>query len=988
MKRVMRIVIAMVLSVALLFAYVPLLGGGVGAPASMTSSSSVVYAAGDNESDEGDVSEAISSFVEAMENLTGKTEDLSKLAKLLEHLDSLTSVVSGGIAILEVMGVIEDPTTAALSQILNEVVAIQDKLNDMDKELKDIISDLKKLEKEVKENQRNNLAFGYQDRWNSLETGSLAALKKSVGEYQAIIDNAKEDWLKETTHEGVRVLYAKGAGGELTHVYSNNSYGEGVPDKAETGEKIEKEECIGLPSASMPKTDDMKYDPDEYIEKVTARTEAAFISAADSGTLAWSQKYKDQWSKSSQEEKKKIAATYAPEIVESVIHDISREGMSEKDSHKWAADLKGTLEEYCSEVVKSQYGLDAMLQAYYNTHGLEGELKDAINKTCDYVIATTGFYGTFVLNCLGQDNKYSKEKDLKPLQNTWAKTMNKLTAMKKGALTGHDNFCYVTNTLLGYEELSVESSMMVKYVIGIWWFFKDPKRYEKFDDTQWKLMTSGGKEADIALLGDVDSQILYHLFTRQSAVKDAPNTYAKYLSAYKVGIPNNFKDKLMTTYHGGTVFALSDGIKMKGKNIIGDFFKTDNDYNIYTGNDKDCIVLHDKVTYNYISSDNGNAGDNEVLTARAIYGQSKKTWIVDEAHMFLKAAGVSYDEKKTNYYDGSKGVEVTANLKTPVHVVKQDALKSVAAANSSSPLSTFRKDHANLKSENNSKTGKSTQTAKADWNKDIDNLDLYEKDDKKLDKGIKSAVENVAANTKIGGKKVKLTDKGEKNIAAKVRKVIFEMQDEAKSNNAIKYTDVFGIDDDEETKLKLAAKVLPSVYLNKKGACKISADNIKTMAEYEPAFMLKYEKNNKEVDGVVEPAYEINPLLVIWDSTLKQFKTFKIDNDVMKAMKLSMNVKIPVSFAKGNQLEVVHYDNYGKNKVLDKAKKNVKGSGKDKYVEMTVDSCSLFEMRGTGIEEKANAAATGDDFNVVLMIILLIVSGSVAMITVRRRQKR
>ena len=365
MKRVMRIVLAMALSIALLFAYVPLLGSGTGAPASMTSSSSVVYAAGDSESDEGDVSEAISSFVEAMENLTGKTEDLSKLAKLLEHLDSLTSVVSGGIAILEVMGIIEDPTTAALSQILNEVVAIQDKLNDMDKELKDIISDLKKLEKEVKENQRNNLAFGYQDRWNSLETGSLAALKKSVGEYQAIIDNAKEDWLKETTHEGVRVLYAKGTDGELTHVFSNNSYEEGVPDKAETGEKIEKEECIGLPSASMPKTDDMKYDPDEYIEKVTARTEAAFISAADSGSLEWSQKYKDQWSKSSQDEKKKIAAKYAPEIVESVIHDISREGMSEKDSHKWAADLKGTLEEYCSEVVKSQYGLDAMLQAYY-----------------------------------------------------------------------------------------------------------------------------------------------------------------------------------------------------------------------------------------------------------------------------------------------------------------------------------------------------------------------------------------------------------------------------------------------------------------------------------------------------------------------------------------------------------------------------------------------------------------------------------------------
>lgn len=986
--------IAILLSVTLVFAYTPVIGS-IGGADTGAGKQSVALADDSVGSDEGDTTEAIKEYIDALQKLTGKTEDVTKLAKVLEHLDGLSSIVSGSISLLEVMGVIEDPTSAMLSQILNEVIAVQDKLNDMDRELKDIISDLKKIEKELKEIQRNELAFGYQDRWDKFETNNLVALKKAVEEYQAIIDNAKEDWLKEQTHEGERVLYAKDKDGGLLQVYSKNSYDEGIPDKAETGEDIVKDECIGLPSKAMPKTSDIKYDPDEYTKKLTERTVTAFINAADNDSLEWSQKHKDEWAKLSDAEKKSMAEKYAPQIVESIIYDISCRGMSEKDSHKWAAGLKATLEEYCNVVVKVQYGLDALIQAYYNTHGLEGEIKDVLNKICDSVIAATGFYGTFVLGCLGQDNKYSKERDLKPLEKTWAGTMNKLSAMKKNAFTGHDNFCYVTNSLLDFEQLSLKSEMTVEYVIGVFWLFKDPKRYTGFDDTPWKLIGSDGKEKNPSVMGDVDAAVLYHLFQQQSNIKEAPDTFAKYLNKYNAGIPKDYKDKIMTNYHGAIPFALSDGIKMKAQKVIGDYFKTGGEYAIYTGKGKDCIDLHEKVVYDYIDAKNGATKENDVLAARAIYGQSKKIWVVDEAHMFYKCAGMKYDDSdRTTYWDGSKGVKAKANLSTPVSVIKMskpgDAAGNVSGP---SPLSTFSMDYTekNADTAGVKDSGKDTETkkgsAKADWTKNnVDNLDLYEKNDKKFESGIRNAVTNIAANTRIGGKSVKLTDKGKKDIERKAGAMVSDMSRELENNNIVKSKDVFGIGKDDKAKKALAEKVLPSCYLTKNGKCDIPAENIETMAEYEPMFMLKYEKKKDEVEGVIEPAFDIHPLLVIWDPALKQFKSFDISDKVMKKMKLTMNVRIPVSFAEDNNVKVIHYSDYGVKKVLDKAEKKIKGSGNNKYVDMNVSSCSLFEIKGSGADKTADAVSTGDVVNLTVLIIMMVMSlGVMAAAAMRRR---
>ena len=965
-KNLKRRMLAMLLAFVMVFAMMPQMAafGLNGAY-----NDSIVYA-----EDKDDVNEAVDIYMAAMARLFNRENnlDFEELAKCMEHLENLETVYSlaeGTVSILEAMGIIEDPTDAMLSQILSSVEAVQDQLQLMDSELKKIIQSLYKMNVKGEEQARFDEGIAYGDRWETLEIGPKDKLHEDLNVYQAHIEDGKKAWCEEEQHESLRVLYAKDDDGTgLMHVYSSKKYDQGVPDKSDAGEAILKDECIGLPGSFIP---EISYDKKNWTTDVNAGMQTAFTNAANAGQLDWTAEKQSQWNALSSDDKEKMAKQYAGDLTESLLHVISCKKMS--NEHTWAASVYSHFETFCNEVKKPQYGMDALIQLYYNSYGLEGEAREAIEETCDSVIVTTGYYGTFLFNLMGQDDEYDGD-DIKRIQATWADTIKKLAEMKKNSISGHDNFSYITGTLIDYKKMSTKSTVTMHFA----GYQKDADKgviNEGVDSDPWKLVDENNKEQkELSIADGVDSLVLFHQFRQQS--KNGQQTFAKYLKKYAVQIPDDFSGKLTTDYQGAKTIPLSgdDVPSLLSSKVMGKYFKTEKYYQLdKTKYDVHKFVLHDMVMHDCLDCEKGTFTAQTPLVYRAAFSDSSGWWVVDEMYAFRGSADFDkknefkWKEPKHWRYGSPKyHYDRIHYLSAPVNVLTSSPLEQ---ATSAGPLKTLKDDI----DEHNKKKSLGTQPAysKANWSKmNIDNLDLYPDNDTRMDNGINKAINIAVEAAEDNGLKVSLTKKQKAKLVKQMKKKTFEMQKELKKSGIIRQMNIFGIDGNNAKELKLAERTLQGTYLSSDGKSLIPSENMNTMAEYEPYAVLHFEKKNGKVKPVIEAAFDVTPLVVIWDPNTQKFYGTPVDNEDIKAMGLSMKVRLPASFIKTKYAKVIHYDSAQNLEIIGKKTLKVRGKGNNKYVEMPATSGSPFELRsskGPGIGGSAPAKMTAKGKNKLVL---------------------
>jgi len=695
---------------------------------------------------------------------------------------------------------------------------------------------------------------------------------------------------------------------------------------------------------------------------VNAGMQTAFIAAANAGQLDWTAEKQSQWSALSSDDKEKMAEQYAGDLAESLLHVISCKVMSAK--HVWAAGVHADFELFCSEVQKPQFGLDALIQLYYNSNGFEGEAREAIEETCDSVIATTGYYGTFLFNLMGQDDEYGHN-DINAIQKTWAATIKALDNLKKNAITGHDNFSYVTGTLIDYEKLSAKSTITMHYA----GYQKDGDKgviNKGVDSSPWKLVDGDNKELkDLSITDDVSAAVLFHQFKLQS--KDGQQTFAKYLNKFAVQISNDFSGHITTTYVGAQNFNRDGDNKpsLLSSKLMGKYFNTEKWYQIngtkYKTKDFD---PHDEVIHNYLDSEKGVRCESKSLISRSVFSESSGWWLVDEMYAFRANADFDYktefkwkEPKHWRYGSPKYHYDRTYYLSAPVNVLTSSSLEE---ATNAVPLKTLKDDIG----EHHKKQSPGTQTAysKADWSKmNVDNLDLYPENDTRMDAGINQAIKIAVEAAEDNGLKVSLTKKQKANIAKQLKKKTFEMQKELKKSGIVRHMNIFGINGNNDKELKLAERTLQGTYLSSDGKSLIPSENMNTMAEYEPYAVLHFEKKNGKVIPVIEAAFDVTPLVVIWDSNTKKFYGTPVDNEDIKAMGLTMKVWLPASFIKTKYAKVIHYDSAHNLEIMGKKTLKVHGKGNNSYVEMPATSGSPFELRsskGPGIGGSAPAKLT------------------------------
>ena len=623
------------------------------------------------------VNEAVTKFADSLSKFVADTSKLSAISSALTRFGGVTSMVSGVLGILQMAGIIKDPTQAALGQILDEVHNIQDKLKEMDAKIDDLHNDLIKVAASVEEKDRNSKATTMMTNWDAFNTSYTEPLDDLMEVYQSKVNGGIKAWWQQSSHEGVYVLYAMQDGAPAL-TYSHAAYTDGLPEQADNEEAVDADSSFGIPTDYIPATASIAFNINTYHSEFAAEMAEKFVQAADEQRLVATDAFYTAWNALTADEKDQKAAAYAEDILNTQVYHVSCQVMTDED--EWVTGVVNAYRKYCDNVLSQNSGVNAMLNAMYLTHGFEGEIKDDIATFCDAMTAKAGVYGQFALACVAQDDLQSTT-NRQAVQTLFADTVNSLYDKKDTAITGHDNYCYITGTLVTDTTVAATSKLELKLKIWKRWTGQTLVAYKGYNNTDWSATVP-------SIMDDVRIQVLYHQYQQQN---EGTSSFAEYLGKYGTGYKKSkdYQKKIVTKYNGSQTFSLSDGIKMLSYTYpFLSYFGNMRSYNINSGNKSGVegkyFHIHDKITGDMFNMESEKLEMNQLLGARALYGESHAKWYKDEAAIFhtdwyggnnydthTGTTGSEDDENKTYYANIKVNMDV---LKLqPIHALNGDA---------------------------------------------------------------------------------------------------------------------------------------------------------------------------------------------------------------------------------------------------------------------------------------------------------------------------
>ena len=587
------------------------------------------------------IADAVDKFSDAMSKLVADTSQLSKFSSFLTRFGGVTNIASGVVGILQMAGVIQDPTTAKLNQILDTVKSMEDQLKVMDKKLDALNDSLIKVQVSAEEKDRNNKADQRLKYWQDFVGKYCEPLNDKMNEYTGFVNKGIQTWWGKASHDGVNVVYTKIKNApELTYSISKYSSGT-LPKTADNGETVDANSSFAIPGSVIPNTSKMDFNINSYRTTFVNAMTSAFISAANSKKIQANATFYSNWNKLSQAAKQTQAKQYAGDILNTVIYHISCEQMSA--NNQWVIGVTNAYTNYCNNILQQDSGVNARLQTMYLTHGFEGEIKKDIDDFLDGMVAQAGLYGQFALTCAGQSNLQTTQNKQK-IQGLFADTVNSLADKKKTALTGHDNYCYITGTVMEQDQVQATSTIKVTTEsVGAGFALRGQEA------TDWTITVP-------SILDDVYSQVLYHQY---QALDQGAKSFPEYLNKYGAFNDKNYTGTIMTKYVGPETFPLGDGIEMTARSYFAGegYFSSGRKYRIDVGTggkvEWDYYYVHDRVMVDVMDMSTGALKVNTMAGARAFYGESHGRWITDEPWMF--STDNTYVGTKTGK-DGGKTV--------------------------------------------------------------------------------------------------------------------------------------------------------------------------------------------------------------------------------------------------------------------------------------------------------------------------------------------
>ena len=605
------------------------------------------------------VNEAVGKFTDSMSKFCADTSKMTGFQSFLTRLGGVSAGVNGVIGILQMAGIIKDPMKVNIGKILDEVHSIQTQLNQMDVKIDNINHQLIDIASVQVEKDRTSKATAMLGYWRDFKRDYMEPLDDMINEYEGLVNSGIRSWWRTSSHEGVRVNYTIVDGNVPNLTYKYGSYSEGLPAEADNGEEVAADYSFGVPADIIPNTSSIKFNIDTYRTIFEEKMADNFIKAMETpGKIDCNLVFYAAWYQMPENERKEKAKEYATDILNTIIYQISCDVMSENDS--WVISVRNAYRKYCDNVMTKDSGINAMLNAMYLTHGFEGEIKDDIMDFCDAMIVKTGFYGEFVLTCVGQDDMQSLE-NRQMVQELFTDTILNISEKKKYAITGHDNFCYVTGTLVDFSKASASSKVSLDVGLSTTSRGFVQSSFRKASADSWTSQVPN-------MMDTVNMQVL---FRQYRTLSQGEKTFSDYLGKYVPSFSSSsFGDNvLVTKYSGPRSFALNEGIWLMANRCWGDYFASGITYRVNVGNpskiEDKYFLVHDKVLCDTFNPKTGAVQVDANVGARAVYGESHTLWQTDEVHVlfsgnneFSSSTRKTHDNKtwygdytfKINYY--------------------------------------------------------------------------------------------------------------------------------------------------------------------------------------------------------------------------------------------------------------------------------------------------------------------------------------------------
>lgn len=615
---------------------------------------------------------------------TGAVTVSSVFKNIFLDIGYVKTAISLVTSFLQLTGVIKDPTAEAFAKIQAQLTDINERLKSMDGKLDDIIKNMSALAAKTDFNHRDESARDYRRYFSDFKRDyGEKGLNALITEFEALQIDAIHKWYNATTPEArvneitdnseVYLLYGKAnpEDEEETLIYTLEN---GVPEDFDgTWIKIGREL---LPLKSDLKTWNVDTYRDELFNYIHAKIDEYYgtmLTDIPDGTS-----------------REVFINRISEDALNLLIYRTTAEEVNKSAS--FAKNVKKAFEDYKYNLLRPECGFDAAIKSLYFTHAFEYEIKDSIKELCAELTFETAYYGSFVRDILAMSNDI-KQTEREEFDASMCDAIIKLDDIKNSALTGKDTYCYLTNTVLYYGNMTMGASAQVKTA-------------RDGPDDIYKSFTASSFSVNIY---KYDGK----LYTRNQLIgNDAASLISLTLRSNGINADHAYFNEHLSnknaTNQGGIIVALDAekdlpldaSTPLLVHRIIGDYFDHGGVVtlsNFSSKLDKSYLGWHRMIQGSLYNFASGTLSANTVVAAFGVYGESHWYWSDDES-AFLTATGStigavdrSYQQVCTKDY-GKRQYDNNYAVTFKYNCIIQEALvpQLQGAEDETNPLYSFR----------------------------------------------------------------------------------------------------------------------------------------------------------------------------------------------------------------------------------------------------------------------------------------------------------
>ncbi len=600
----------------------------------------------------------------------------------------IISSINGVVTFLRLTGIIKDSYTNKLINITTQLDGISDKIDEINKKLNDISEQMSEIQASAEFNARTEKAIMLQSAWRDFQSRYMEnSMDELMTEFSAMELDGIKSWCENPAQRSsgtinnseLWLIYEPVEGGGYKLQYSTTN---GLPSDISSDARY-----LKLDSTLLP--DQISWDVNTYRSSIITAIKEKLSNANNFTAKNFPAFDGTGETKPSDTQIQAVAE----DAVDLLLYRVTAKELNK--SSAFTLQVVRQFSNYCSHLLASNDGLDAMFKSMFLTHSFEYEVKEDFTNFCNHMAIKTGVYGVFALNVLGMSDYATESNKLSTLEN-YCTAVNAIGECKNSGLTGNDNYCYLTNTCLNLGQLTLSASAEIRTKTR-----HSINAYEGYSAGNFSSQVRYGKDgtqvSPSRLIGDSGYLLLSYMLRSQGQ-----DISLEYLTKHLGPAPEADLIGIVVSLNSEDSLPITDKtIQLWPTNVVGSYFgniKSCYLNNLPGGAEQEYVNYHRRVTGSLVDLESGALTSGSPLAALAIYGESHWYWETDEAAFLKGACDVHYSKYSTDVNKVRTGTDLLSSVYYTTYyeqsskyncIVSIPDTKLSAGGSSSNPLTSF-----------------------------------------------------------------------------------------------------------------------------------------------------------------------------------------------------------------------------------------------------------------------------------------------------------